>query len=289
MNTIDLHFHSLCSDGKLPVSDLADLIRKSRLDYCALTDHDSVAGITELQQLLAGSETILIPVTELTVRYGVGEIHMLAYSFDIDVMEQVLAERNILVQQQKVLEMEKSISLFREVGIEVDTEIVPEEKKPVGYTLSVAVCKNEKNQELFIGRHGKRLERDDIYFEYQAPGKSCAVERSGVTLQWLLSKIKDVVGDLIVAHPFVAPSIVMKPLGQEDILKILELGATGVEIYHDDTTPEQIKWLEKIVQENNLSYTGGSDFHGAKGDLPLGCYGVNMRVPSFKLSGLHSM
>jgi len=288
MSNIDLHFHSSYSDGKLPVSTIADLIKEKGLKYCALADHDSVAGIRELQRYLDGTGITLIPATELTALYNDTEIHLLAYDFDISVIEKVLQERNDIVRNKKIEEMKKTILLLKEHGIEVDSPTVPEEKKPVGYTLSVAICNNEKNQDLFMKKYGKRLNRDDIYYEYQAPGKSCVVERSGVTVQWLLEKLRGTVKDFIIAHPFVSPSVAIKPLNEKSIVALLSLGVDGLEVYHNGTSDEQVKWLEQIVQDKNLRYTGGSDSHGKKEDLPLGYYSLNKTVPVFRLTNFSS-
>jgi len=288
MPNIDLHFHSTYSDGKLPVSVIADLIKSQGLKYCALTDHDSVAGVVELKKYLTDTGIVLIPATELTALFGDCEIHLLAYGFDIGVMEKVLHERNVIVKEQKVSEMKQSIALFKAIGIEVGDDLVPVEKKPVGFTVASAIVANENNQLLFMERHGRKLNRDDIFFEYQVSGKPCAVKRSGVTVQWLLKKLDGIVKDFIIGHPFVSPSIVMKPLERKNILELLEMGVTGLEIFHDETSVAQIEWLHWIVEEKKLNYTGGSDFHGSTGDLPLGYYNVDKEVPSFKLKEYYS-
>ena len=65
----DLHFHSLHSDGKLAVPELAAIIKEKKLAYCALADHNTVDGIRELMKYFAGTETRVIPATELTAKY----------------------------------------------------------------------------------------------------------------------------------------------------------------------------------------------------------------------------
>ena len=153
--------------------------------------------------------------------------------------------------------------------------------------MAVNICINEKNQEFFVRNYGRRFTRDDVYFEYQAPNKACAVQRSGVGIKWIIRKVQAIAKDLIIAHPFVAPSIVMQPLGERDIKKILEMGVTGLEVYHDQTIDTQVKWLEKIVRQNGLNYTGGSDFHKLDDATPLGHYDKYRKIESFKLFNYH--
>lgn len=281
---IDLHFHSIYSDGKLSIPELAELIKKSGLKYCALTDHDTITGISELKKCLYGSNIIVIPGVELTALYGENEIHILAYNFDVEVVGEILDERNKLIKKQKVVEMKKAISLFRKEGLKINDNLNPDEKKPVGYTVAMNICQNQSNLDLLFKRHRKILSPDDIYFNYQAPGKSCAVKRSGVSVKWLLNKLQGKATDFIIAHPFLQVSVVTNPLSENDIYSLLDIGLSGVEIYHDKTTNQQIQLLIKMVKEKNLHYTGGSDFHGRKNDVGIGMYGIGLKIPYFKIS-----
>lgn len=283
MPKIDLHFHSTYSDGKMSVEDLALRIKERNLKYCALTDHDTVAGVLSLKEYLQDADVVVIPGVELTALFGDNEIHILAYDFDINVVAKILEERNDLVRKQKTEEMRKAIDLFLLNGLQISNNLVPSEKKPVGYTLAMDICSKQFNQDIFLQRHGRILTPDDIYFEYQAPGKPCAVTRSGVRIEWLLERLKNHVADFIIAHPFLQVSVVTKPLLEEDILSLLKIGISGVEIYHDKTPDDKIKWLKKISDEKALHYTGGSDFHNRQNDLNLGFYGQNIEVPNFKL------
>ena len=281
---IDLHFHSTYSDGKSSVPELAELIKKSGLKYCALTDHDTIAGTSELKKYLQESNIIVIPGVELTALYGENEIHILAYNFNVETVNKILKERNELVKKQKVKEIQKAISLFKKEGLKINDNLNPDEKKPVGYTVAVGICQHQSNLDLLFKRHGKILSPDDIYFNYQAPGKSCAVSRSGVSVKWLLDKLQGKATDFIIAHPFLQVSVVTNPLSENDIYSLLDIGLNGVEIYHDKTSNQQIQSLIKMANEKKLHYTGGSDFHGKKNDVGIGLYGIGLKVPYFKIS-----
>jgi len=284
MAIIDLHFHSTHSDGKLSVPELAKLIEERGLKYCSLTDHDTIAGSSELEKCLQGGDVTAIPGVELTALFGENEIHILAYDFDVNVVGEILKERYELIKNQKIEEMQKAIALFNQEGLKITDNLTPVEKKPVGYTLAIDICQQQFNQDIFVKRHGRILTPDDIFFEYQAPGKSCAVNRSGVSVGWLLGKLKGRVFDFIIAHPFLQVSVAANPLSENDIFSLLNMGFSGVEVYHDKISNEKIQWLKKIVNEKKLHYTGGSDFHGNKNDIDLGFYGLDLEIPDFKIS-----
>ncbi|MBI4426758.1 MAG: hypothetical protein HY567_04225 [Candidatus Kerfeldbacteria bacterium] len=226
----------------------------------------------------------MIPGTELTAKYGENEVHILAYDFDIDVAGVILRERNEIVRRQKIKEMEIAICLSRREGLEITDGLAPSEKQPVSLTVALDICANRANQNIFLERHGKRLTPESVYYEYQAPNKSCAVERSGVTVEWLAKKFRGVAQDLIIAHPFVSVSVVTKPLDEMRINDLLKIGATGVEVYHNQTSNEQIELLKKIVSDRAIHYTGGSDFHGKKNDTSPGQFGPKKTIPDFHLS-----
>lgn len=289
MTVIDLHFHSNYSDGKMSILELASLIKNKGRGYVALTDHDTVAGVNELAQALSDSNVAVIPGVELTALYGDNEIHILAYDFEVNAVKEALVERVRLINDQKMFEMAMSTELFRKQGLKVSENLMPNNKRPVGYTVANDICQNRDNQNLLFEKYGKNLTSDDIYFNYQAPGKPCAVKRSGVTVEWLISKLKNLVNDFVIAHPFVRVSVATNPLSETDIRNLISLGINGLEIYHNNTSSEQIQSLRNLAIEHNLSYTGGSDFHGHAGDTPVGFYETSKAITNFKITNFEQI
>jgi len=288
MSGFDLHIHSNHSDGKLSVQKIASIVKEKGLDYCALTDHNSVAGVQELAVAFEGYKTKIIPATELTAKLNDNEVHILAYDFNVDLAAKIIEERNKIVSSQKIKEMELAIKLSRQAELEVSNGLISREKQPVSLTVALDICANENNQKIFLKKYGKQFTPEDVYFEYQAPGKACAVERSGVTVEWLVKKFKEIAQDLILAHPFVSVSVVTKPLNESEIGDLFKIGLTGVEIYHNNTTVEQIALLKRIVKEQSVHYTGGSDSHGRATDTPIGQYSPNSLIPNFFLKNYSS-
>lgn len=284
MEKFDLHFHSTYSDGKVSVPELAAIIKLEKIKFCSLADHNSIDGIQELETSLDGSDIKVIAGVELTAKYNENEVHILAYDFDFNEAAEVVRERNEFVWRQKIKEMERAIYLSRREGLEITNGLTPSEKQPVTLTTALDICANPFNQKIFIRRHGKELTPEEVYYEYQAPGKSCAVERSGVTVEWIVEKFKVIARDLIIAHPFVSVSVVTKPLDEKCINDLLRIGITGIEVYHDKTSDEQISLLKKIINDQGIHYTGGSDFHGRKTDTPIGQYSHGRSIPDFYLT-----
>src|SRR3990167_9037656 len=80
---IDLHTHSIHSDGTETPTELVQRARDTRLTAFAIADHDTVAGQEEA--LAAGKKTgvRMISAIEMTVDFYGGHIHVLGYGFDL--------------------------------------------------------------------------------------------------------------------------------------------------------------------------------------------------------------
>ncbi len=79
---VDFHCHSTHSDGALTPREVALELAAGKVAFAALTDHDSVDGLAEFQQVLTSRGVGFIPGVELTVQYQGREAHLLAYGID---------------------------------------------------------------------------------------------------------------------------------------------------------------------------------------------------------------
>lgn len=279
---IDLHFHSNYSDGKMNIKELANALISAGIETASLTDHDTIEGIIPLRNLVSPREINLINGVELTALFKGKEIHVLVYGFDITEMQTFIAKKNEITNQNRNSEFETACRLAKANGFKLSNNLCPERGKPIGLTLAKDVLQN--NNDLLETRHQKILTTDDFFHLYQAFGKTCYVERAGVGVNWILDELKDISKNIFIAHPFVAPSIAMKPLSEDEILELIKFGFTGIEIYHNNTTDKQIKTLLRIVRTKNLMYSGGSDFHGRITDTPLGHYNKGKIVPRYMIN-----
>jgi 3',5'-nucleoside bisphosphate phosphatase len=283
---IDLHFHSQYSDGKLNIKEIADNLVESGIKYCSLTDHDTVDGLKKMGKVLENTNINFIPGVEMTALYNNNEIHVLFYDFDIDKAINIFKKRNELVKKQRIKELKTAVRLFKKQGFLVSKSLRPVAKKPTGLTVALDVYNKKENKDLLIKKHGHILNEEEFYNSYQSNGSPCCVPKSGVSIEWIIKQFTPLTKNIILAHPFVPVSFTIKALKKEDIVELLNIGITGIEVYHDRNTTEQIKFLEKFVAKNNLLYTGGSDSHFKEKNTPVGYYNNKRKVPSFRLCGV---
>lgn len=285
---IDLHIHSNYSDGKLGIDDLAAKIIAADVRYCSLTDHDSVCGLKEMETIMKDNAINFINGVEFSVLYKQQEIHILAYDFKVEKIGMLLDERDKIVNKKRVEELDTAVNLFRKIGFKVSDDLILDDKKTVGLLVALDVFNNKDNHRLMIQHHGYLPSEKEFYDSYQAPGQPCHVLKSGINVDWLLSKLQDIDCDKILAHPFVPVSFLVKQLLMRDIDNLIGLGLDGIEVYHDRNTNDQIELLRKYAVEKNLLFTGGSDHHGAEKDTAIGYYSDEKKVPSFKLTNYRS-
>ena len=73
MKYVDLHVHSVFSDGTFTPSELVDLATENDLVAFALTDHDTVDGIDEAMNAAKDSTIDVIPGVELSCEYTISK------------------------------------------------------------------------------------------------------------------------------------------------------------------------------------------------------------------------
>lgn len=80
---VNLHCHSVLSDGELSPEALADRLASAGVTYAALTDHDSIEGLSRFHAALRRRNIGFLSGTEITTQFQGREIHILAYGFDL--------------------------------------------------------------------------------------------------------------------------------------------------------------------------------------------------------------
>ena len=93
---VELHCHSNVSDGTLSPTDLANECLRSNVQFAALTDHDTTAGLEKFESFCRNSGMGFISGIEITSKINDTDIHILGYGFDwkTDAFSSLLAPVN---------------------------------------------------------------------------------------------------------------------------------------------------------------------------------------------------
>ncbi|WOD06606.1 PHP domain-containing protein [Marinomonas sp. GJ51-6] len=81
---VDLHSHSSRSDGRLSPADLVSLAAEQEVSLFALTDHDTLDGITEARQKAKDLGISFVNGVELSTQWKGIPLHMVALNFAQD-------------------------------------------------------------------------------------------------------------------------------------------------------------------------------------------------------------
>ena len=123
---VDLHLHTLASDGRLSPTELVQLAAGQGLKVISISDHDTTEGLAEAYQAAQEFPDLrIIPGIELSTDIPGDEIHMLGYFMDYEdeefqgillqfragrlergrLMVEKLATLGVYVEWEKVLEI----------------------------------------------------------------------------------------------------------------------------------------------------------------------------------------
>ena len=80
---IDLHMHSLVSDGTDSPAELLAKVREAGIGIFSLTDHDAIKGCMAIIGLLQEGDPAFIPGAEFSCRDELGKYHILGYGYNV--------------------------------------------------------------------------------------------------------------------------------------------------------------------------------------------------------------
>ncbi len=264
---IDLHTHSLKSDGSMTPAEVVREAKKAGLSAIALSDHDTIDGIREAMEEGERIGVEVVPAIEFSVKSET-ETHILGYYIDI-----------------------KNIDLLRTLEEVVDLRIARnhvtcQRLNELGFDITLEEVRTLAPNN-FVGRaHFARILMDKGYTKsvkegfdkYMSAGQYAYCEQQRLSAKEAIELIKSCGGVSFLAHPH------LTKLGDEKIKEFLiELkgyGLNGLEGYYTDYTPEMQQKYQSMAKELGLMISGGTDFHAKmKPHISIGTGLGNMKIP----------
>ena len=255
----DLHVHSNNSDGSNTVVELAQNIKSSGIEIFALTDHDTVEGCKEMEELVPNGIEFIEGV-ELTCLCDKIKCHILGYGIDINnpKLSELIAKGKILRRQK----LETRINYLKDVfGIELTSE-----EKEWLYSRKSVVKTHLANILVNRGLAPDNVSAMKKYLDEIKTGNTRFDGREAI------EAIKSAGGTVVWAHPIGGEG--EKHLSLEEFLPKLEemkkFGIEGLECYYSRYNMDEIAFLTNCARQNDLLISGGSDYHGSNKNIPLG-------------------
>ena len=267
---IDLHTHTNFSDGELSPDKLIREAIQNRIGTIAITDHDTIRGIQNLDkesQIILDSGIQIIDGIELTAQPIKGTMHILGYNIDKD-----NKELNEIMTRLKNSSTNRTLSIMEQI------------KRDYGIIFSHEDIKELINSNHNLGRpdlaklcikYGYAESVQDAFNKYliDAYNKTLTVNKR-LSYEECIRLITNANGVPVLAHPKTLE------LTEEELTilieQMVECGLKGIEAYHSSHTKEEMQMYLNIAKKYNLLVSVGSDYHGpnVKPNVHLGS-GVN--------------
>ena len=263
---IDLHTHTTFSDGSMSPSELVRHAKSKGLFAVAITDHDTVGGVSEALNEGEKVGIEVIPGVEIGVDYST-EMHMLGYFFNDGYQEinKVLEK----IKENRNIRNPKIIRRLNELGIDVSMEDVLEE---AGHEI---VARPHIAKALLKKGYVKTIE--EAFKKYLRKGRTAYFKKDKLLPSEGIKEIIKCGGIPVLAHP------VLLGMNLSDLDRLLgELslyGLKGMEVFYPINNAQDTGTLMRLAIKHDLIATGGSDFHGRiKPDIEIGTGKGNTKV-----------
>ena len=248
---IDLHTHSLASDGTDTPGELINKAHASGITVLGLMDHDTVAGWDEATIYLRPGMSLVLG-SEISCQTLDGtSVHMLGMLFDRD--NSALSEVLATTRDNRLTRMNRIIARLNEAGYEISIEDVLAQLAP-GATLG--------RPHLADALIAKKLvaSRDEAFAELLHNNSKYYISHYSPTPEDAIKLIKQAGGVAVIAHPLA--SLRGRTISIESFKSMVEAGLDGIEISHRDQSEDERELLREVVARYGIIATGSSDYHG---------------------------
>jgi predicted metal-dependent phosphoesterase TrpH len=266
-STVDLHLHTLVSDGACAPGEMLAAARAAGLSRVSITDHDALGAYRHFGDLFAQAGEMgieLVAGIELDTHYKSHEIHLLGYGFRLD--DKALNRHLAANQRQRRRKVQQQLALvnrfFGRKVIDATKVLLPRRDTLMKPHLVHAML------------------AQGLFPEYREAARWLAetarvpVRVPKLPLAEAIRMIGDAGGEAVLAHPgYIAAET---EIGLEAMLaELAPLGLAGIEVEYPyyqekepaaafpDKTAEQVMVgrLRELAEQFHLKPTRGSDAH----------------------------
>lgn len=273
---IDLHAHTIESDGSLTPAELVALARQTGLDALAITDHDTFSGYEKARLSADAVGLDLVRGIELNTRMGrdsalkTRSVHLLAYFLS----NEPTAVFTAWLENERIERRSRNERLAKRLqgeGIDITLEEVEARGRSLAGRPHFARILVEKSY---------ARSSEEAFSRYLGETAPSFVPRQSKTAEEVIGIVRSAGGVPVIAHPVRLG--LPRAEERELLLRYRKAGLLGLEIYHSEHSPELQAHYRQLAEELQLLPSGGSDFHGAiKADVQLGTgRSGNIRVPA---------
>jgi 3',5'-nucleoside bisphosphate phosphatase len=241
---VDLHIHTIHSDGSSTVKEVLEAASAKGLAAIAITDHDCIDAYPYAFELGAQLDIEVIPGLELSSEIEGTDLHILGYF--VDIKNSTLNLRLQEMKEARYIRAQKMVENLNKQGIDLrfDTVLSIAGVGAIGRPhIAAAMLKEEL---VYSFR--------EAFEKYLGYGLPAYVEKYKMHPKEVFDLVKQAGGVPVLAHPGVTKV-------DERLPEFIRDGVLGLEAYHTEHSSSSQQNYIKIARKNGLAVTGGSDFH----------------------------
>ena len=246
MGKIDLHTHTIASDGALTPRALVRKAFEHGVRVLAITDHDSTEGIAEAREEAARHPGLtIVPGLEINCDVEGSEVHILGYLVDHDApwFQEFLSEQ----RRERTARVHRLAERLAELGMPIDPAEV--------FAVAGEGAPGRPHVAQVMVQRGYVKSVREAFDKYLRSDGPANVPRRRLTPAGAVDVIRRARGVPVFAHPGLADRDAMIPA-------LVEAGLQGIETYYAEHSTQQVRAYLELCRRFDLVATGGSDFHG---------------------------
>lgn len=251
----DLHVHTTHSDGVFSPGEVLRSAAQAGLAAVAITDHDTVSGVSVAQPEANRLGIELIPGIEMTAEHAGHEVHILGYF--LDVHDEALLEatqRFRLERDQRLLSM---IDALRELGLLVDFQAIR--------TVWPRAALGRKHLAEWLVKSQQAPTVRVAFDRYLADDAPACRPRPRIPWSEAVACIARAQGVAALAHPG-------RKLADPLLLDMKAAGLAGIEVNWPGQGANRVRQARERADRLGLIPLSGSDFHAPDQSMrSIGC------------------
>ncbi len=263
---IDIHSHTLYSDGSSSVEELLMEAERIGLSKLSITDHNTIKAYEDLKNIdirsLFSGE--IISGIEITTTYKGETIEILGYGFDLYVMQLFLNKKVKTLEEIHIMEYELIKNRYREIGVIFDENNIKfnPKKGSCHFAFITEIKKYPENYKFF--RYEESITTNGGYAREELCNPKSMLYVDVTSLYPSLEETIDIIhqsgGLAFLAHTYAYSSNI-----SDELINIIDnYQLDGLECFHTIFTKKQSDYLVELCREKKMYMSGGSDFHGTR-------------------------
>ncbi len=264
INKIDLHMHTLISDGTDTPAGILEKVRAAGIGLFSVTDHDAIKACGMIREILTGDDPLFISGIEFSCKDKLGKYHILGYGYDAE----ALAIRSIVEEghNNRIRKTRERIEKLRTVfGISFDED-----------DLRLLFKNNNPGKPHIAKLMIKYGYADSIKQAFEEYLNKTSIPTIYIRPEKAVTAILESGGIPVLAHPSYGSGdeLILGEEMDQRLRRLIGFGLQGVEAFYSGFSYKMRDEMLDFAVKYGLYVTAGSDYHGENKTIFLGDTGL---------------